>query len=184
MKGFSGTWPAAARVAWLGAVAVNACGPSDSPTVALAAAGPSPVERRIAEGEKLFFGRAGCSACHRVGTRGTMERGPNLGSDAEFPEPFARRAGTHRPALGTLAYAIESIVDPDAFVVPGFAPGVMKRAEDPPIALSDGDILSVALYVASIGATSIPTDAEAGAARASIATVRAARQQRSSAPAR
>jgi hypothetical protein len=164
-------------------VAFAACGPSESPTVAIAAAGPSssslpsPVERRIAEGETLFFGKGGCSTCHSVGTRGTMERGPNLGSNAEFPEPFARRAPGRRPGVDTLAYAIESILHPDAFVVPGFAPGVMKSVDDLPTRLSDGDIIGLALYVSSIGATTLPTEADIKAARTLIDGVRKMRQQ-------
>ncbi|TNF24477.1 MAG: c-type cytochrome, partial [Deltaproteobacteria bacterium] len=139
---------------------------------------PSEGARLAAQGEALFFGRGGCHACHSVGKRGTMLTGPNLGVSEDFPRPFARRAAERRPGLTPLAYALESVVDPDAFVVPTYAPGVMKRPEEPPIALNDDELLAVAAYVASIGAAAPAAPDELATARASIAKLRAARATR------
>jgi putative heme-binding domain-containing protein len=55
-------------------------------------------------GEKLFWGKAGCGQCHRVGARGGR-MGPDL-----------TRVGRSR----SLRYLRESIVSPDADLTPGY----------------------------------------------------------------
>jgi hypothetical protein len=112
-------------------------------------------------GEALFFGRGGCATCHRVDDRGTRYTGPNLGLDPDCAtrkadvtrqdthacEPLPTRARLRRPELSPLQYTVESVVDPDHLTVPGYARGVMKRAEDPPIALTDEDILALSAWL-------------------------------------
>lgn len=119
------------------------------------------VQELSTRGEALFFGRAGCATCHRVDDRGTRYSGPNLGldpdcrtrpgevtrQDALACAPMAERARLRRPGLMPLHYMVESIVDPDHLTVPGYAKGVMKRAEDPPIALGDEDILALSTWL-------------------------------------
>lgn len=119
------------------------------------------VQELSTRGEALFFGRAGCATCHRVDDRGTRYTGPNLGldpdcvtrrpevirQDALACEPLPTRSRLRRPELMPLAYLIESIVDPDHLTVPGYAKGVMKRAEEPPIALADEDILALSTWL-------------------------------------
>jgi putative heme-binding domain-containing protein len=57
-----------------------------------------------ASGEKLFWGKGGCGACHRVGVRGGR-MGPDL-----------TRAGRTR----SLQYLRDSVTSPDADLTPGF----------------------------------------------------------------
>ncbi len=147
------------------------------------AAGPTldpAVSRAIAAGEKLFFDRAACSACHRVGKRGGMIVGPNLGVGDGMDEVFSARAAKRRPELMPIEYAVESIVDPDAFVVASYAPGVMKAIDDLPAKLDDQEIVSVAAYVAAHGQSEGLTPADLERAAAQVPVARAARSARRS----
>ncbi len=116
------------------------------------------------EGEALFHGRGGCSTCHRIDDRGTRYTGPNLGLDPDCKNnhaavtrsdpfacsPLAERARARRPALPALQYFVESMVDPDHVTVPGYARGVMKRVDEPPLSLSDDDVLRLAVYLTQV----------------------------------
>jgi len=57
-----------------------------------------------ASGEKLFWGKGGCGACHRVGARGGR-MGPDL-----------TRVGRSR----SLQYLRESVISPNADLTPGY----------------------------------------------------------------
>lgn len=140
------------------------------------------VAQAMNSGEKLFFDRAACSACHRVGERGGMYNGPNLAVGDGMTEPLAVRSRARRPDLPPIEYVVESMLDPDALVVPTFAPGVMKAIDDLPSQLADHEIVAVAAYVASQGADPpvSPTDLERALARIPVA--RAARAARKAAP--
>lgn len=123
-----------------------------------------------AEGEALFFGRGGCSTCHRIDDRGQRFTGPNLGLDPDCrrspdaltrQDPYAclpmlARARERRPELHPFEYAVESILDPDHLVVPGYARGVMKRVDEAPLNLTDHEILSLAVFVSSPDPSLIP----------------------------
>jgi len=72
---------------------------------------------------RQIFTAAGCGGCHalaRAGTNGTV--GPRLDDLAAAARRYGRQRG-QSPA----EYVRESIVDPDAFVTPGFRPGVMPK---------------------------------------------------------
>lgn len=58
-----------------------------------------------ASGEKVYWGKGGCGACHRIGQRGGR-MGPDL-----------TRAGRSR----SLRYLRESLLEPSADITPGFA---------------------------------------------------------------
>jgi mono/diheme cytochrome c family protein len=137
---------------------------------------PRAVTDLRAAGHDLFFGRAGCAACHRVGDEGTRIVGPNLGRGDGIDAPVAARRRTHLPPI---EYVVESIVEPDAFVVPGYARGVMPRQEEPPVALTDDEIVALAVFL-SRGGPAVD-EAAIAAARARIAAVRTARSARASA---
>jgi mono/diheme cytochrome c family protein len=69
-------------------------------------------------GEQIFIA-AGCGGCHRLakaGTNGTI--GPSL-------EELASVAGDMEPGTSAEEYVRQSILEPDAFTVEGFQPGVM-----------------------------------------------------------
>lgn len=148
------------------------------------------VQALQARGKELFEGRGGCVTCHRIGDEGTRFTGPNLGIDpacakdeaaltARDPvacRPLAERVGVRRPGLSALEYAVESIVDPDRVVTPTYAAKVMKRLEEPPVSLSDDEIIALATYVVG-GAC--PKSAEGiSAALSFMGTCREARDAR------
>jgi cytochrome c2 len=72
-----------------------------------------------AGGQAVFTGAGGCTACHSL-QEGQTIVGPSL-------HGIGTRAGTERPDYPPEAYLYESITNPNAFVVPGFPPGVMPQ---------------------------------------------------------
>ena len=69
-----------------------------------------------------IFTSAGCGACHTLGKAGTNAQiGPNL-------DELAAEAGNRTDATPE-EYTTESILDPEAFTVPGFQSGVMPAYE-------------------------------------------------------
>jgi mono/diheme cytochrome c family protein len=72
-------------------------------------------------GEQIFTA-AGCAACHTLGKAGASGNiGPNL-------DELAAQAG-NRTDASPEEYTTEAILDPDAFTVDGFQPGVMPAYE-------------------------------------------------------
>jgi mono/diheme cytochrome c family protein len=72
-------------------------------------------------GEQIFTA-AGCGACHTLGKAGTRAQiGPSL-------DELAQEAGNRTDAPPE-EYTSESILNPDAFAVPGFQEGVMPAYE-------------------------------------------------------
>ena len=74
-------------------------------------------------GERLFNGAtlgasAGCQICHSL-QPGVQLVGPSLAG-------VATRAETRVPGLTAEAYLMQSLVDPNAYVVDGFQPGQMR----------------------------------------------------------
>ena len=97
--------------------------------VAFATARPGEDEGALAQaglagattGEQIFTA-AGCAACHTLGKAGANGNiGPNL-------DELAAQAGNRTDAPAE-EYTTEAILDPDAFVVEGFQPGVMPSYE-------------------------------------------------------
>jgi mono/diheme cytochrome c family protein len=123
-----------------------------------AEAGDCPEGKKLkAAGEALFFGKAGCATCHKVGDRGDKVRGPNLGVGDDQQELLVKRA--RRADHPGVRYVVESIIDPDAFVVAGYARGVMPRVDLPPMSLGDDDVLALAIYLATVGPGASPASA-------------------------
>src|SRR5688572_33398504 len=96
------------------------------------------VGRGIAEGKGL------CRTCHTIGQSGAL-RFPDLAG-------VAGRAAERVQGLSALDYLAQSLYEPDAFVVPGFNPG-MPTINRPPIGLTDQEILCVIAYLESLGGT-------------------------------
>jgi mono/diheme cytochrome c family protein len=72
---------------------------------------------------RQIFVAAGCGSCHelaKAGTNGTT--GPSL-------DDLASAAGQRESGTSPEEYVEESLVEPDAFVVEGFQPGVMPSFE-------------------------------------------------------
>ena len=96
------------------------------------------IGREIAEGKGL------CRTCHTIGSSGAL-RFPDLAG-------VAGRAAERVPGMSALDYFAQSLYEPDAFVVPGFNPG-MPTINRPPIGLTDQEILCVLAYLESLGGT-------------------------------
>jgi putative heme-binding domain-containing protein len=97
-------------------------------------------------GEKIFWGEGQCHTCHSIGTSGSATRGPNQEGLVSRAEEKAKERG-----LGSgLEYMVESIVDPDTFVVEGYDK-IMPKVYDPPIMLGREKILAVLTYLQTLG---------------------------------
>ena len=97
-------------------------------------------------GEKIFWGDGQCSTCHKIGTSGSATRGPDQDGLAGRSEERAKELG-----LPTgLDYLVESIVDPEKYIVKGYDK-IMPKVFDPPIMLSREKILAVLAYLQTLG---------------------------------
>ncbi|MEP9409968.1 MAG: c-type cytochrome [Candidatus Brocadia sp.] len=97
-------------------------------------------------GESIFWGDGQCGTCHKVGSIGSATRGPDQ-------EGLAIRAEERAKELGLpsgLDYLVESIVEPDKYIVKGYDK-IMPKVYDPPIMLSREKILAVLAYLQTLG---------------------------------
>ena len=97
-------------------------------------------------GETLFWDKAQCYQCHRMGERGVGLRGPDL-SDIGF------RARIQAQKLGLDAatdYLIQSLLEPDAYLVDGYT-NAMAIVYQPPIDLNAQEITAVIAYIKASG---------------------------------
>jgi mono/diheme cytochrome c family protein len=95
-------------------------------------------------GRQIMEGKGLCTTCHTIGKTGAL-RFPDL-------EGVAGRAASRVPGLSDVDYFAQSLYEPDAFIVPGFNPG-MPVINKPPIGLTDQEILCVIAYLQTLGGT-------------------------------
>ena len=95
-------------------------------------------------GKQIMEGKGFCSTCHTLGKSGAL-RFPDL-------DGIGSRAKTRIPGLSDVEYLAQSLYEPNAFIVPGFNPG-MPTISQPPIGLTDQEILTVIAYLQSLGGT-------------------------------
>ncbi len=98
-----------------------------------------------AVGKEIFEGKGLCTTCHTIGKKTGPFRFPDL-------EGVAVRAKTREPGFTDVEYFAQTLYDPDAFIVPGFNPG-MPHINKPPIGLTDQEILCVIAFLQSLGGT-------------------------------
>lgn len=106
----------------------------------------TPPPELAAIGEEVLRTKAGCLICHKVTETGN-ERGPDLRQAAD-------KAATRKPGLSAEAYLVESLVEPDVFLVPGY-PKMMPSAMKPPANLSMAEVKSVVAYLQSLAGAEI-----------------------------
>lgn len=95
-------------------------------------------------GREIMNGKGLCFTCHTIGKTGAL-RFPDL-------EGVDVRAKTRVAGLSDVEYFAQAMYDPDAFIVPGFNPG-MPHINQPPIGLTDQEILCVIAYLQTLGGT-------------------------------
>ena len=95
-------------------------------------------------GQEIMAGKGICLTCHTVGKTGAL-RFPDLGG-------IGAKAGTRVPGLSDVEYLAQSMYEPTAFVVPGFPPA-MPPVNQPPLGLTDQEILCVIAALQTLGGT-------------------------------
>jgi len=95
-------------------------------------------------GREIMDSKGLCFTCHTVGKAGAL-RFPDL-------DGVGDRAKTRVAGLSDVEYFAQTLYDPNAYIVPGFNPG-MPVINKPPIGLTDQEILCVIAYLQSLGGT-------------------------------
>jgi hypothetical protein len=95
-------------------------------------------------GREIMEGKGICLTCHTLGKTGAL-RFPDLGG-------IGAKAGSRVPGLSDVEYFAQSMYEPTAFVVPGFPPA-MPPVNQPPIGLTDQEILCVIAALQTLGGT-------------------------------
>lgn len=99
-------------------------------------------EELVEAGQDVVEGRGTCLACHTFSGE-TGGRFPDLAG-------IGAVAGERREGMSDVEYLAESLYEPNTFVVEGFLPG-MPPVHQPPVSLSDQEILAVIAYLQSLG---------------------------------
>jgi len=99
-------------------------------------------EELVAAGDQLYQGAGGCTACHGLGTRA-----PNLLADEAGTGVIGARCTNRVAGEDCKTYLHESMINPTAFVVPGYQPIMpdLRRT------LSDQQIWALVAYLQSQG---------------------------------
>jgi putative heme-binding domain-containing protein len=119
------------------------------PAAAETEIGDSPEELVVA-GKRIFMSdRSQCLTCHSLG-EDSKARCPNQ-------EGIGERAAKQKGNLSPAEYLVESVYDPNAFIVSGYPANQMTPVNKPPIALSHDEILALLAYLNTMGSK---TDAE------------------------
>lgn len=100
-------------------------------------------------GREIMDGKGLCLTCHTIGKTSGPYRFPDLAN-------VDVRAKTRKPGYTDVDYFAESLYDPNAFIVPGFNPG-MPTINKPPIGLTDQEILCVIAYLQTLGGSTTVT---------------------------
>ena len=95
-------------------------------------------------GREVMEGKGLCATCHTIGKTGAL-RFPDL-------DGIGARAKTRVPGMSDVDYLAQSIYEPNAYIVQGFVAG-MPVINQPPIGLTDQEILAVIAYLQSLGGT-------------------------------
>lgn len=101
-------------------------------------------EELVAAGKRIFRSdRAQCLTCHSLG-EDPKARCPNQ-------EGLGERAPKRRPGMSAAQYLVQSVYNPNAYIVSGYPKNQMRPVNKPPIALSHDQILAVIAYLNTLG---------------------------------
>lgn len=95
-------------------------------------------------GHQIAESKGICLTCHTIGQSGAL-RFPDL-------DGVGSRAEARVEGLAGVDYLAQSLYHPEAFIVPGFNPG-MPVINKPPIGLTDEEIIAVVAWLQSMGGT-------------------------------
>lgn len=104
-------------------------------------------------GEAIYWGKGKCGTCHSLGEQGSAVRGPNhenvciIARDQRLAERQTAGAANIQTATD---YLVESIAQPNAYIVEGYS-GQMPKAYLPPISLGADEIRAVIMYLQTQG---------------------------------
>ena len=114
------------------------------PPAEVAIANDLTTDQMVKVGFEVVQQKGLCLTCHTIGKSGAL-RFPDLAGVGD-------RAKTRKPGYTDVDYLAESLYHPEAFIVPGFNPG-MPTINKPPIGLTDKEILCVIAWLQSLGGT-------------------------------
>ncbi|MEX1181717.1 MAG: c-type cytochrome [Gemmatimonadota bacterium] len=112
-------------------------------------------EQLVQAGDELYNGAGGCTACHGLGTRA-----PHLLADEAGTGLIGERCASRVPGEDCKSYLHRSMVEPGAFVVPGYQPIMPDMSRT----LSPAQIWSTIAYLQSLGGDVTVTAADIGEA--------------------
>src|SRR5215510_4157535 len=122
----------------------------------------------VKAGEEIYKTKGTCEICHRIGQKGT--RAPDLAG-------IGARAAQRKPGMSAKQYIIESLIQPQAYVVEGYPP-IMPAVDKPPIGLNRSEVWALVAFLESQGGTvdvtldDIPASVGAAAAGGAPAEVK------------
>ena len=102
---------------------------------------PAPSAGLAAEGQALFVGRGVCITCHKIdGLEGAVGiLGPDLTNVATIAE-------TRQPGVSAEEYLVQSITEPDAFIVDEY-PAALMNATVAGLALTDAEVDALVAFL-------------------------------------
>src|SRR5918992_1997724 len=95
----------------------------------------------VKAGDEIYKTKGTCEICHRIGQKGT--RAPDLAG-------IGARAAKMKPGMSAKQYIIESLIQPNVFVVEGYPP-IMPAVDKPPIGLNRSELWALTAFLQSLG---------------------------------
>ena len=124
---------------------------------------PVTVEELVALGEQVYNGKGACALCHSP----VAGRAPLLENAAAVAEDRIKERGYKGKAASAEEYLFESLVDPSAYVVPGFGAAGTNDAVSPmpavvesAIGLNRTEIKAVVAYLQQLSGVEVTVEVE------------------------
>lgn len=108
--------------------------------------------RLVARGETLFFKKAGCASCHKIGAEGTAAAGPDLDGIGRSAEEKAYQMFlVIGRRISGADYLVEALTNPDVWGPEGYEKGSHPDLRAPPLSLTDDDIRALVVFLQALG---------------------------------